>query len=85
MRITAKCHAHLQTLTKTPAKFQKDWAKNVEVAFKRYPVSKCIKPKNAQCLQTAKKLTKTYLRITANCHAHLQTLIKTPAVSKRSG
>ena len=24
LRITAKCHVHLQTLTKTPAKFQKD-------------------------------------------------------------
>ena len=23
-RITAKCHAHLQTLTKTPVKFKKD-------------------------------------------------------------
>ena len=29
--ITAKPHAHLQTLTKTPAKFQKDQAKTVEV------------------------------------------------------
>ena len=27
VRITAKRHAHLQTLTKTPAKFQKDPAK----------------------------------------------------------
>ena len=39
LRITAKCHAHLQTLTKTPAKFQKDLAKIVEVVFTRYPVS----------------------------------------------
>ena len=27
LRITAKPHAHIQTLTKTPAKFQKDWLK----------------------------------------------------------
>ena len=29
MRITAKWHAHLQNLTKTPAKFQKDPSKIV--------------------------------------------------------
>ena len=39
LRITAKCHAHLHTLTKTHAKFQKDPAKTVGgVAFTRYPV-----------------------------------------------
>ena len=36
LRITAECHAHLQTLTKTFAKFQKDLGKTVG-----YPVSKC--------------------------------------------
>ena len=40
-------HAHLQTLTKTPAKFRIDPGKIVGgVAFTRYPVSKCSKPKN---------------------------------------
>ena len=39
LRITAKHHAHLQTLTKTPAKFQKDLAKTVRrVSFTNYPV-----------------------------------------------
>ena len=36
LRITAKPHAHLQTLKKTPAKFQKDPAKIVGVAFKEW-------------------------------------------------
>ena len=35
LKITAKCHAHLQTLSKTPEKFQKDATKIVGVAFKR--------------------------------------------------
>ena len=43
-RITAICHAHLQALTKTPAKFQKDLGiivggvagKTVGVAFTRF-------------------------------------------------
>ena len=43
MRITAKSHAHIQTLTKTPAKFQKDPAKIVGgVAFTRYPMTLCF-------------------------------------------
>ena len=25
LRVISKCHAHLQSLTKTPVKFQKDW------------------------------------------------------------
>ena len=29
LRVTSKCHAHLQSLTKTPVKFQKDWDKIV--------------------------------------------------------
>ena len=38
LRFTAKRHAHLQTLTKTPAMFQKDSSKTVgRVAFTRYP------------------------------------------------
>ena len=37
LRVISKCHAHLQSLTKTPVKFQKDWDKFVgEVALTRY-------------------------------------------------
>ena len=43
LRITVKHHLHLQTLTKTPAKFQKDPAKTVGVdAFTGHPVSICF-------------------------------------------
>ena len=39
LRITAKCHAHLQTLIETPAKFQKDMAKTIGgVAFTRLDI-----------------------------------------------
>ena len=39
-RITSKPHAYLQTMTKTCAKFQKDWYKIVwGVALIRYPLS----------------------------------------------
>ena len=44
LRITAKGHAHLQTLTNTHAKFQKDPGQTVGgVTFIRYPG---FKPKN---------------------------------------
>ena len=47
LRLTAKYHAHLQALTKTPAKFQKDLVKTIgTVAFTRNPKPKCFKPKN---------------------------------------
>ena len=36
LRVISKCHAHLQSLTKTPVKFQKDWDKSVGVALTRY-------------------------------------------------
>ena len=37
LRVISKCHAHLQSLTKTPVKFQKDWDKIVGgVALTRY-------------------------------------------------
>ena len=29
LRVISKCHAHLQSLTKTPVEFQKDWEKIV--------------------------------------------------------
>ena len=40
LRVISKCHAHLQSLTKTPVKFQKDWDKIVGgVALTRYLMS----------------------------------------------
>ena len=41
LRINSKCHAHLQSLKKTPVKFQKDWDKIVggtktPVKFQKY-------------------------------------------------
>ena len=37
LRVMSKCHAHLQSLTKTPVKFQKDWEKIVGgVALTKY-------------------------------------------------
>ena len=40
LRVISKCHAHLQCLTKTPVKFQKEWDK-IEggVALTRYLMS----------------------------------------------
>ena len=48
LRVTAKLHAHLETLTKTSVEFQKDPNKIVGgVAFTRYPVPLCfqVEPK----------------------------------------
>ena len=43
LRITAKCHAYLQTLSKIPAKFENYLGKIVRgVAFTRYAVSICF-------------------------------------------
>ena len=40
LRVISKCHAHLQSLTKTTIKFQKDWDKIVGgVALTRYLMS----------------------------------------------
>ena len=37
LRVISKCHAHLQSLTKTTVKFQKDWDNIVGgVALTRY-------------------------------------------------
>ena len=39
LRVISKCHVHLQSLTKTPVKFQKDWDKIVGgVALTKYPL-----------------------------------------------
>ena len=41
LTVISKYHAHLQSLTKTPVKFQKDWDKIVGgVALTRYLMSK---------------------------------------------
>ena len=42
LTITAKPHAHIQILTKTPAKFQKDLAKMVGVAFMHSQDTQCL-------------------------------------------
>ena len=39
LRVISKCHAHLQSLTKTHVKFQKDWDKIIGgVALTKYPL-----------------------------------------------
>ena len=46
-RITPKAHAHLQTITKTPAKFQKVWYKTVRgVVPTSYPCHLVTTKKN---------------------------------------
>ena len=64
LRITAKYHAHFQTLTKTPSKFRKEQAKTVgRVVYTRYPVSICFGRSYAQ---TAEKVTKLALGLQPN-------------------
>ena len=49
LKVISKCHAHLQSLTKTPVKFQKDWDKIVGVVLTRYLMyisSVVVEPKN---------------------------------------
>ena len=50
LKVISICHAHLQSLTKTPVKFQKDWDKIVGgVALTRYLMyisSVVVEPKN---------------------------------------
>ena len=80
LSFTSKHHAHLQILTKTHSKFQKEPAKTVGVACKRHPVFKCFKPKMSP---NCKKVTNINLRVTAKHHAHLQTLTKTPTTFQK--
>ena len=48
-RIISKSHARLQTMTKTPVKFQKNQHKTVGgVAHTRYPISIHFNGKNAR-------------------------------------
>ena len=67
LRITAKPNAHLQTMAKAPAKFQKDLGKIGGVTFARCPEAR---PK------TVEKMPKINLRITDKPHAYLQILTK---------
>ena len=65
VRITAKLHEHLHTLTKTPAKFQKDLNKIVgEVVFTRYLVSACFGRSKAK---KSKKVTMKNVFVNKHC------------------
>ena len=76
-RIISKPHAHLQTMGKTCAKFQKDWYKIVwEVALTWYPLSQNLRSENDK-VPKVKKVTKINTRITSKPHAYLQTMEKT--------
>ena len=77
LRVISKCYAHLQSLTKTPVKFQKDWEKIVGgVALTKY----LPKWTNGRThgRKNVKKVTKINLRVISKCYAHLQSLTKTP-------
>ena len=75
LRIISKPHASLQTMTKTPVKFQKDRHKAVlGVARTRYPLSIHF---DIICTSKAEKVTKVKLRTISKPHAHLQTMTKT--------
>ena len=83
---TAKRNAHIQILTKTPAKFQKDMVKWYEKLRSQDTQCLCalieVVPKN-DYVQTVLNVTKIIARITAKRHAHLQTLTKTYAKLKK--
>ena len=82
LRVTSKPHSHLQTMTKTSVKFQKDQHKAVGgVAHTRYSYLYTLivfEPKKWQ-VKNAAKVTKINLSIISKSHAHLQTMTKTPA------
>ena len=67
-KILKKQYAYLQTILKTPVKFQKDWPKTVgEVANTRMVVG----------AENAKKVIKNNFRILKKQYAYLQTILKT--------
>ena len=70
--IIFKPQPHLQTMTQTPVRFQKNLHKIVGVAHTRYyPFTLIVKtPENLW-----KKVIKNNLRIISKQHAHLQTMI----------
>ena len=76
---TFNSHAHLQTLTKTPAKFQEYPAKIVgEIAFTRYPMTICFGRSRAKILlcSNCEKIINFYLMIKAKRLTHFKTLPK---------
>ena len=78
LRVISKWHAHLQSLTKTPVNFQKDWEKIVGgVALTRYLLKRWTNGRT-HGRKNVKKVTKINLRVISKCHAHLQSLTKTP-------
>ena len=82
-RIISKPHAHLQTIEKTCAKFQKVWYKIVwGVVLTRYPLSQHFHRIWGQKMTNGhkvEKVTKINARIISKPHAHLQTMEKTCA------
>ena len=89
LRIISKPHAHLQSMTKTSVKFQKNWNKTVGgVAHTRYPLSIHFHYQNAQKMtkfKLRKKVSKINLRIISKPHAHLQSMMKTSVRFQKNG
>ena len=81
-RILKKQYAYLQTILKTPVKFQKDLPKTVGgVADTRYilHIHICsIRARKMSKLKMGKKVIKNNFRILKKQYAYLQTILKTP-------
>ena len=77
-RITAKCHVHLQTLTKHLQSFKKI-SLTLGVDLQDTPA---LSPKMTKS-EMQKKWTKLILRISAKLYAQFQALTKTPAKYKK--
>ena len=81
-RILRKQYAYLQTILKTPVKFQKDSPKTVGgVADTRYilHIHICsIRARKMSKLKMGKKVIKNNFRILKKQYAYLQTILKTP-------
>ena len=81
-RILKKQYAYLQTILKTPVKFQKDSPKTVGgVADTRYilHIHICsIRARKMSKLKMGKKVIKNNFRILKKQYAYLQTILKTP-------
>ena len=80
-RILKKQYAYLQTILKTPVKFQKDSPKTVGgVADTRYilHIHICSIRARKMSVKNAKKVIKNNFRILKKQYAYLQTILKTP-------
>ena len=79
--IISKAHAHLQTMAKTCAKFQKDWYKNCIWNCAHKVPTVCTLSKNFRSgndkVRKVEKVTKVNARIISK--PHLQTMEKTCA------